>query len=112
MEEKRILFIGMKPKKTLARYVECELEKWISQEQSALMPERAEYRVEVACEEVHPYYQCSVEVGFGPYKLRSNEGGKTLQAALSNALRRMRVVATPMYRTRPHAQASSTQNVA
>jgi len=112
MTGKRILFVGMKPKKSVSRYVEREVEKWISQEQSALISGRAEYFVEVAREEAFPFYQCSVEVGFGPYQMRSNEGGKTLEAALSNSLRRMRVVAPSGIRVKNRVPAVCGPNVA
>lgn len=92
---KKILFVGMRPKRSLSRQVECELEKWINEEQSALLPGKADYQIKVEREEAYPYYQCSVEVSFGPCKLKAQEGGKTLQAALSNSLRRMRVVSAP-----------------
>lgn len=68
--------------------------KWIAQEQCALMPGSAEYEVKVEKEEAFPYYHCSVEIGFGSLRFRSIEGAKTLQGALSNALRRIRVVSS------------------
>ena len=91
----RILFIGMKPKCSIKRMVESELERWISQEKSPLVAGPAEYQVKIEKEEVFPFYRCSIEVGFGACRLKAQEGAKTLQAALSHALRRMRVVTTP-----------------
>ena len=90
----RILFLGMKPKRSVTRQIEAELEKWIAQEQCALMPGSAEYEVKVEKEEAFPYYHCFVEIGFGPHRFKSIEVAKTLQGALSNALRRMRVVSS------------------
>lgn len=107
MEGKRILFVSMKPKRSMVRYVECELEKWVDREQSALVPGRAEYEVRIEREESSPYYHCFVDMGFGPCRLRSQEGGKTLQVALNNALRRLRVVSTP-----PPVQASRFESFA
>ncbi len=95
MKDKRILFIGMKPKRSVQRYVECEIEKWIEREQSALMPGRAEYQIKVEREETHPFYHCSIDLGLGPCTLKAQEGGRSLHVALSNALRRLRVTTSP-----------------
>ncbi|MGZ3712685.1 MAG: hypothetical protein ACXVBE_13055, partial [Bdellovibrionota bacterium] len=94
----KILFTGMKPRPSQIRYVESEVESWISREQSVLMPGRAEYFVRIESEEGFSYYHCFVEVEFGSYRLSALEGGRTLSGALTNALRRMRVANKPKSR--------------
>lgn len=96
MEDKEhIRFVGMKPTRSLLRFVERQVKKWISREQGLLfLPKSADYKVRVEREENYPYYQCDVEVCIGSRRWHSFECGRTLHDALTHALRRMKSVAT------------------
>ncbi|MGE4232643.1 MAG: hypothetical protein AB7F43_04865 [Bacteriovoracia bacterium] len=115
MEDKeKIQFVGIKPTRSLFRYVELQVEKWISRERSLLfLPKSADYKVRVERDKAYPHYQCNVEVRIGSKRWHSFECGRTLHDTLNHALRHMRLITTlPQRHTDLAADYASTSNVA
>lgn len=90
-KSKQVVVYGVKPHRVLLRSIERQVEKWIEREQSLLfLPKHAEYRVEVEKEDTDPFFGCSLKIRIGSREWRSHEGGKTIQEAVSQALKRLR----------------------
>lgn len=86
-----VQFFGMKPTRTLVRYVERQVEKWVEREQFAgSSPRDAKIHVLIEREETDSHYFCSIEVKRGLDQWRSYEGDRSLHDALKNALRNLK----------------------
>ncbi len=86
--KRTVQFFGMKPTRTLLRYVERQVEKWIEREQrSAVPPEDPEFHVQIEREESGAYYYCAIEIKIRSDEWRSYESDRSLHDALKNALR-------------------------
>jgi hypothetical protein len=75
MEENQtgtVEFLGMKPARSLFRFVERQVEKWIERERSLLfLPRVAHYNVQVEKTAEHPLYQCAMRITIGSREWRS-----------------------------------------
>lgn len=88
---------GMKPKKSLVRYVQKQVEKWLSE---PTLSDPPEYQVEIdkyreACVE------CSLVVRAKQGEWRIQEWGNSIPDALSRGLRHLRSVCQNMPPTPP-----------
>ena len=96
---KQVFFYGMKPNRALQRSVEKKIESWIAREQSVLFaPMDSSYFVRIEKEPGRPLASCHLRVQIGPRTWESYESGKTPEAALLQAVQRLRsawVVALP-----------------
>ncbi|MGE4108426.1 MAG: hypothetical protein AB7F66_14565 [Bacteriovoracia bacterium] len=91
-KNKRIQIIGTKATRSFQRFIERQVEKWISRNQTSLPPPRpSNYRVTVEREDEHPYYHCDIEVRIANKYWRGFEGGRNIQEALAHALRHMKL---------------------
>lgn len=83
-------FFGMKPTRSLQRYVERQIEKWIERQQTLLFfPKSGSYEVQIERTSEFPYYECALEVRLGGREWRGRDSGRTLHDALNGALRRL-----------------------
>ncbi len=86
-----VQFFGMKPTRTLVRYVERQVEKWVEREQfSGSSPRDAKVHVLIEREETGSFYYCSIEVSQGSDRWRSYESDRSLHDALKSALRNLK----------------------
>ena len=89
--ENKIVFVGMKPTKTLERFVQKQIEKWINREQSLLfLPKKSFYEVTLEREIDPPSADCHLRIQIGTKIWESYDTGKTLQDALLKAIQDLR----------------------
>jgi hypothetical protein len=87
----QIILLGMKPTKAFERFVEKQVEKWISREQSLLfLPKESTYEVTFEREVDPPSADCHLRVQIGAKIWESYDTGKTAQEALLKALQGLR----------------------
>lgn len=89
--KERISFFGMKPKHSVERVLEREMERWLAQEERPNAPEPSHYQVRITSEREEPFYYCRVDAKVDGCRWIANESGKTPELALRNSLNRMRV---------------------
>lgn len=87
----KISFSGMKPKHSVERVLEREMERWLAQEERPNAPEPSHYQVRITSESEAPFYYCRVDAEVDGCRWIANESGKTPELALRNSLKRMRV---------------------
>lgn len=110
--EESIQFIGMKPTRTLLRYVKRQLEKWLDREFSGVLRDgNFEYSVQIEREETGSYYYCAISLKMNFKEWRSYGSERTLHEALKLALRDLKPVNHSLAGTRirpiPNQQSAS-----
>jgi len=101
-DENQIQLIGIKPNKSLFRFVERHIEKWISRERSLLfLPNRSSYRVTIEREADHCYF-CHLQVTIGPRTWESYANERTFQEALLHAIRQLKTPFIPPLSQKPN----------
>lgn len=93
----QIRLIGIQPTKSLFRFIENRIEKWISQQQGLLLfPAQGCYHVVIDRETEH-LYCCHLKITLGSRTWESYAGEKTLQDALLKAIKRLRSTWIPPF---------------
>ncbi|HAR41790.1 MAG TPA: hypothetical protein DCS07_04050 [Bdellovibrionales bacterium] len=84
-----VRFYGFKGSRALARQLERRIEKWIAREQGWRY-RGSEWQYLLEIEELDSSYQCSILIQTGSQELQSQDTGKTIQDAMTLALKHLR----------------------
>lgn len=90
MKYKNIELNGVRTTKPLLRFISRQVERWIERQQSLLFLSRdSSYTVSIDREVSEPYFSCQLEVKIGSRKWVSAQSGKSIQMALSMAIKHL-----------------------
>lgn len=92
MEDKKMIqFFGIIPTRSLLRFVEAKIKKWIERELIYRdCPKNLTYHIQVERDETFPYYECAAEVQIDSHEWRGHGSGRTLHEALNRALKHLK----------------------
>lgn len=94
-EARSLTFTGVNPTRSMIRYVQRQIAKWIEHEcgVSGGCAEYARYRVHIDRSAIYPYYSCTIDCDLGGKPYRSVESGRTLHEAMAQALKHLHSIA-------------------